>query len=38
VVGTCKRGNEPLRSIKSGELTDKLRTGLLLKDSAPWSE
>ena len=37
VVGSCECGNEPLVSIKCGELLDWLRTGQLLKkDSAPW--
>ena len=38
MAGTCECDNEPSGSIKCGEFLDKLRTGQLLKDSAPWSE
>jgi len=39
VAGCCKRGDEPLGTIKYGEFLDQLRTGELLnKDSAAWSK
>ena len=38
MAGTCELGNEPSGCIKCGEFLDKLRTGSLLKDSAPWSK
>jgi hypothetical protein len=38
VAGTCECGNELLGSIKCGEFFDKLKTGSLQKDSAPWSK
>jgi hypothetical protein len=39
VVGSCKRGDEPLGSIKCREFLDHLRTDLLpKKDSTTWSK
>ena len=38
VVGTYGCCNEPSSSIKCGEFLDQLKTGQLLKDSAPWSK
>ena len=38
MAGTCECGNEPMDSIKCGEFLDYVKTGLLFKDSTPWSK
>ena len=38
VAGTCECGNEPSGSLKCEEFLDQLKTGQLLKESAPWSK
>ena len=36
--GHCERSYKPLGSIKCWEFLNYLKTGQLLKDSAPWSK
>ena len=38
MAGACEYGNELSGSLKCGEFLEWMRTGQLLKDSAPWSK